>query len=140
MWVLETNIDDATGENLSYTMEKLFEQGALDVFFTPIYMKKNRPAQKLSVICEEKSINNMESVIFKHTTTIGIRKYKTERTVLTREIKNIETDYGIVRFKLSTYEGNKYMYPEYEDIKSICDKTGLGYKEIYENIKVRCLF
>lgn len=134
VWILETNIDDSTGENLAYTMEKLFEKGALDVFFTPIYMKKNRPAQMLTVLCEEKLINAMESLIFKHTTTIGIRKYKTTRKVLNREIKNIETEYGTVRIKLCTYDNNEYIYPEYEDVKSICDRTGLSYAEVYDNI------
>lgn len=139
VWVLETNIDDSTSESLAFTMEKLFEKGALDVFFTPIYMKKNRPAYKLSLICEEKSIKSMESIIFKHTSSIGLRKYKTNRTVLKREIKNIETDYGLIRIKVCTYDGNKYYYPEYEDVKLICNKTGLSYKEVYNSIisKVR---
>jgi len=134
VWVLETNIDDSTGEGLAYTMEKLFEKGANDVFFTPIFMKKSRPAQMLTVICEEKLINDMESIIFKHTTTIGIRKYKTERTVLKREIKEIKTIYGLVRFKICTHDGNEYYYPEYEDVKAICDKEGLSYTEVYKNI------
>lgn len=134
VWVLETNIDDSTGESLGYTMEKLFEKGAKDVFFTPIFMKKNRPAQMLKVICEEELINDMESIIFKHTTTIGIRKYKTGRTVLKREIKDIETIYGLIRFKMCTHDGNEYYYPEYEDVKAICDKTGLSYTEVYKNI------
>lgn len=135
VWVLETNIDDTTGENLAYTMEKLFENGAFDVFFTPIYMKKNRPAQLLSVICEEKLVNEMESIIFKNTNTIGIRKYNTKRTVLSREIRNIETKYGFVKVKFCTYDGHEYCYPEYEDIRTICNKTGLSYKEVYDNIK-----
>lgn len=134
VWVLETNIDDSTGENLAYTMEKLFEKGASDVFFTPIYMKKNRPAQMLTVICEEGLITEMESLIFKHTTTIGIRKFKTRRTVLNREIENIETEYGPVRIKLCTHGNSKYFYPEYEDVKLICDKTGLSYKDVYGKI------
>jgi hypothetical protein len=97
-------------------------------------MKKNRPAQMLTVICEEKLINDMESIIFKHTTTIGIRKYKTGRAVLKREIKDIRTTYGLVRFKMCTHDGNEYYYPEYEDVKAICDKTGLSYTEVYKNI------
>ena len=134
VWVLESNIDDSTGEGLAYTMEKLFEKGAKDVFFTPIYMKKNRPAQMLTVICEEESITELESVIFRHTTSIGIRKYKTGRTVLMREIKELETEYGSVRIKICTHEDKKYYYPEYEDVKLVCDKTGLGYTEVYKSI------
>lgn len=135
MWVLETNIDDSTGENLSFTMEKLFESGASDVFFTPIYMKKSRPAHRLTVICKEDDIMKMESVIFNNTTTIGIRRYKTERTVLHREIVEIETKYGPVNVKVSSYEGNRFYKPEYEDIKNICNKTGKSYKEINDEIR-----
>ncbi|WP_019229414.1 nickel pincer cofactor biosynthesis protein LarC, partial [Sedimentibacter sp. B4] len=115
MWVLETNIDDSTGENLSFTMEKLFESGASDVFFTPIYMKKSRPAHRLTVICKEDDIRKMESEIFNNTTTIGIRRYRTERTVLNREIIEVETKYGPVKVKVSSYEGNMFYKPEYED-------------------------
>lgn len=133
--VLETNIDDSTGENLAYTMEKLFEKGALDVFFTPIYMKKNRPAHMLTVICEKKSVKDIESIIFKNTTTIGVRKHMAKRTVLNREIKSIKTVYGHINVKLCTHDGNKYYYPEYEDLKAICNRTGLSYNEVYDNIK-----
>jgi uncharacterized protein (TIGR00299 family) protein len=135
MWVLETNIDDSTGENLSFTMEKLFESGASDVFFTPIYMKKSRPAHRLTVICKEDDIKKMESVIFNNTTTIGIRRYRTERTVLNREIIQIETKYGPVRVKMSSFEGNVFCKVEYEDVKNICNITGKSYKEIIDEIK-----
>jgi uncharacterized protein (TIGR00299 family) protein len=135
MWVLETNIDDSTGENLSFTMEKLFESGASDVFFTPIYMKKSRPAHRLTVICKEDDIKKMESVIFNNTTTIGIRRYRTERTVLNREIIELETKYGPVRVKMSSFEGNVFCKVEYEDVKNICNITGKSYKEIIDEIK-----
>lgn len=135
IWVLETNIDDSTGENLSYTMEKLFEKGATDVYFTSIYMKKNRPAVKLTVLCKEENITDMEYMIFTNTSTIGIRKYKTERSILSREIKRINTKYGEVNVKQCYYDNNKYFYPEYEDIKKICNETGLSYKTVYDEIK-----
>lgn len=135
MWVLETNIDDSTGESLSFTMEKLLESGASDVFFTPIYMKKSRPAHRLTVICKEDDIRKMESVIFNNTTTIGIRRYRTERTVLNREIIEVETKYGPVKVKVSSYEGNMFCKPEYEDVKNICNITGKSYKEINDEIK-----
>lgn len=135
MWVLETNIDDSTGENLSFTMEKLLENGASDVFFTPIYMKKSRPAHRLTVICKEDDIKKMESVIFNNTTTIGIRRYRTERTVLHREIVEIITKYGPVKVKVSSYEGKKFYKPEYEDIKNICNITGNNFKEVNDEIR-----
>lgn len=143
IWILETNLDDSTGESLGFTMEKLLEYAAKDVFYTPIYMKKNRPAYKLSVLCREEDIITMESIIFNNTTSIGIRKYKMERTVLEREVIKIETKYGLVRFKVSYYDGEKYYNPEYDDIRAICNSTGISYNEVNEEIKesvvgVRC--
>lgn len=139
IWVLETNLDDCTGENIGFTMEKLMEAGAKDVFYTPIFMKKNRPAYMLSVFCEEENIKSMEGIIFRNTTSIGIRKYKTNRTVLKRDITKIDTEYGEVRVKICYFENDKYYYPEYEDIKSICNRTGLSFKAVYNEIKAKCL-
>jgi len=116
-------------------MEKLLENGAKDVYFTPIYMKKNRPAYKLSVLCDEKDIGDMEAIIFKNTTSIGIRRQKVERTVLEREIVELETKYGPVRLKVSSFKDKEYYCPEYDDIRDICNKTGLDYKTIYDAIK-----
>ena len=84
--MLETNIDDCSAEVLGYVMEKLMDY-ALDVFYTPIFMKKNRPAYKLSVLCYEKYEKQVESIIFKNTTSIGIRKYGVERSILDRKIE-----------------------------------------------------
>jgi uncharacterized protein (TIGR00299 family) protein len=136
IWILETNLDDSTGESLGFTMERLLEHGAKDVFYTSIYMKKNRPAYKLSVMCREEDIITMESIIFKNTTSIGIRKYKMERTVLEREVIKIETKYGLVRFKVSYYDGEKYYNPEHDDIRAICNSTGISYNEVNEEIRV----
>ena len=99
-WVLETNIDDTTGESLGFTMEKLLEKGALDVFFTPIYMKKNRPAYQLTIICYQEDIKELQRVIFKNTSTIGIRKYQVERAILDRRRETIETKFGPIRYKI----------------------------------------
>lgn len=138
VWVLETNIDDSTGESLGFTMEKLLRFGAYDAFFTPIYMKKNRPAYKLTIICNEDRIKDMEDVIFNNTSTIGIRKYMAERTILERELINVNTTYGQVRVKVCYYEGNKFYYPEYEDIKDICNQNHLNFRECYDEIKLIC--
>lgn len=134
IWVLETNLDDCTGENLGFIMDKLLELGANDVFFTPIYMKKNRPAYRLSVISREENIRNMEAIIFKNSTSIGIRKYKTLRTILEREIINVDTEYGQVRVKVCYFENEKYFYPEYDDIKDICNRTGESFKRVYDEV------
>lgn len=115
-------------------MDKLLEKGARDVFYTPIFMKKNRPAYKLSVLCKEGDIELMEDVIFKNTTSIGIRKCNLARTVLEREIILKETKYGKVRYKLSKGGDMEFYSPEYEDIKDICNKTGLGFKKVYNDL------
>ena len=83
--VMETNIDDCSSELLSFTMEQLLKNQALDVFFTPIYMKKNRPAYCLTVLCHEEHMKNLQNIIFKNTTTIGIRYHYEKRTILNRK-------------------------------------------------------
>ncbi len=84
IYKLETNIDDCSGEVLGFVMEKLFEAGARDVHYTPVYMKKNRPAWLLTVICKGRRCPGMEALIFAETTSIGIRRVKMERTILPR--------------------------------------------------------
>lgn len=126
---LETNIDDSTGETLGYVMEQLFEAGARDVFYTPVYMKKNRPAWLLSVICREEDIQKLEAVIFRETTTIGIRRTKMERTILAREQKTVSTPFGEIQMKVCRYGGETYRYPEYESLARLCREQGISYKE-----------
>lgn len=118
-------------------MEKLFENGARDVFYTPIFMKKNRPAYKLSVLCKEDVIEAMEDIIFKNTTSIGIRKLKMDRTVLERKVIVKQTEYGSVRYKVFKVNDLEFYSPEYEDIKEICNKTGIGFKEVYQELSFK---
>ncbi|MDR1766714.1 MAG: DUF111 family protein [Lachnospiraceae bacterium] len=99
IWKLETDIDDCSPEALGYCMERLLASGAKDAHYTPIFMKKGRPAYRLTVICDEAGIPPMERVIFAHTTTIGIRRARMERTVLPRMSELIETTLGPVRVK-----------------------------------------
>lgn len=135
LWILETNIDDTTGEALGYVMEKLLEAGARDVFYTPIFMKKNRPAYLLRVLCSEKDQSAMERIIFTHTTTIGIRRYAVDRTALPRRIETVETTYGPAQIKICYFDGTEYAYPEHESVKAICEKTGLSYQQAYEEVQ-----
>lgn len=132
--VMETNIDDCTGEILGYTMEQLFKVGALDVFYTPIYMKKNRPAYRLTVVCKEDDINKVKNIIFKETTTIGIRYRKENRLMLDRSIVVKDTIYGPISFKVCNDGDNVYEYPEFEDLKKIALDNNLSIKEIINNI------
>lgn len=129
---LEANIDDCTGENLGYTMKLLMEAGAKDVYYVPAFMKKNRPAWILSVLCKEKDREDLEQIIFRETTTIGIRRTEMHRTILEREIRRIGTDLGEVLVKVCRNREKIYFYPEYESLTELCKKTGLSYREAYE--------
>ena len=130
--VMETNIDDCSGEILGYTSEKLFENGALDVFYTPIFMKKNRPAYRLSVACRKEDMFKLQNIIFKETTTIGIRYRFESRTELVREFVEIDTRYGKIKAKKVTNNGETYVYPEYESMKELAEKNNITLKELYK--------
>lgn len=133
---LETNIDDCTGETLGYVMERLFETGARDVNYTPVYMKKNRPAYQLNVICSRESVPELESIIFRETTTIGIRKMEMERTVLERSPETVQTSLGEAEVKVCTLPGGeKRCYPEYAAAERLAAKNGISYQDAFEQIK-----
>ena len=131
--MIESNIDDVTGEMLGYVMEKL-EPLSLDTFFTPIFMKKNRPAYKLSVLCKKENVAEVERLIFKHTTTIGVRKYKVDRTVLDRRIQTLGIGDIDVQVKIVENEDEVYVYPEYESAKKLADTMGIPIKDSYNVI------
>jgi uncharacterized protein (TIGR00299 family) protein len=101
--VLETNIDDCNPQIFDYVMERLFKAGALDVWLTPIQMKKNRPAVTLSVLAPIELQNDVEKIIFTETTTIGIRRYAVQRTAAERREKTVQTPWGAVRVKISAF-------------------------------------
>ena len=130
--VMETNIDDCSGEILGYVEEVLFENGALDVFYTPIFMKKNRPAYRLTVVCKEPDILKLQNIIFKETTTIGIRYRFEYRTELEREQVTIDTKYGKLKAKKVVNNGEIYTYPEYESMKELAKKNHIPLKELYK--------
>ena len=136
IWKLETNIDDSTGEQLGFVMELLMNAGARDAFYTPVYMKKNRPAWLLTVICDHDRIHAMEDVIFKNTTTIGIRRQVMERTCLPRREGVVSTEYGDVQVKICTYGGEEKIYPEYESAAAVAREKGISLGEVYKKIEV----
>lgn len=136
LWLLESNIDDCTGEALGYAMERLLEAGARDAFFTPIYMKKNRPAYKLSVLCDEERIREMDEILFRETTTIGVRRCWVERDTLERRFAEAETPLGTAKVKICTLPGGEETaYPEYESVKDLAGKSGKSYSEVYRLVK-----
>ncbi len=132
IWKLECNLDDCTGEMLGYCMEKLFAAGARDVFYSPIYMKKNRPAYMLNVICDKTAIEELENVIFSETTTIGIRRYPVVRSVMSRRPAKVQTPYGEVTLKICERGGEVYRYPEYDSVKAVCEAAGVPFKTVYQ--------
>ncbi len=134
--MLETNIDDCSAEVLGYVMEKLMDY-ALDVFYTPIFMKKNRPSYKLSVLCYEKYEKQAESIIFKNTTSIGIRKYGVQRSILERKIEQFYIDDISVQVKAVSFEDDIYVYPEYETAKKLAEQKSIPIKQAYELISDR---
>ena len=133
--IMETNIDDCSSEVLGYTMEKLFENGALDVFFTPIFMKKNRPAYRLTVACKKEDVFKLQDIIFKETTTIGIRYRFEYRTELERSIVDIDTKYGKIKAKRVVNNGQAYIYPEYESMKKIAEEKKIPLKSLYKLVQ-----
>ena len=138
VWKLESNIDDSTGEELGYCMERLFKAGARDVHYYPVFMKKNRPAYQLNVICDKDKLPEMEEIIFKETTTIGIRRIRMERTMLSRKVITVLTDIGKADVKVCEYNGKSMCYPEYSSVIRLCEETGLSYREVYNRIVERC--
>lgn len=131
---LEANIDDATGEQLGYCMDCLMEAGARDVSFLPLYMKKNRPAYEVHVICDPCDVARMEEILFRETTTIGVRRSVMERTVMNREYRSVETPWGSADVKVCSYEGIHRIYPEYESVRAVCEKSGNSFREVYQEI------
>ena len=130
--VMETNIDDTSGEIFGYVSEKLFKNGALDVFFTPIFMKKNRPAYRLTVACRSEDLYKLQKIIFRETTTIGIRYRYEYRTELEREELEIDTKYDKLKVKKVKNNGETYIYPEYESMKKIAEENDIPLKELYK--------
>lgn len=128
---LETNIDDMNGEAMGYTMERLFENGALDVFYTPVFMKKNRPAVMLTVIAEIQDEEKLAALILRETTTLGIRRSNCKRYIMNREIIKAATKFGDVRVKMASRDGFVKYAPEYEDCRNIARNTGKSFIEVY---------
>jgi uncharacterized protein (TIGR00299 family) protein len=129
--VLETTIDDMNPQLYGHLMERLFAAGALEVFYTPIQMKKNRPGIMVTVICPEPRLQDVSAVIFRETTTIGFRYLPMGRIELARRVETISTPYGPIRMKVSVYNGEVVQAtPEYEDCRKAALKADRPLKEI----------
>ena len=139
IWKLETNMDDCTGEALGYVMDRLFEAGARDVSYTPVYMKKNRPAYQLNVICTEENVKQMEQIIFEETTTIGIRRQQMERSVLARSMETVRTCLGDAQVKVCALGSQIRKYPEYQSVVRLCKEHDRSFQEVYQMVLSECM-
>lgn len=129
--VFETNIDDATPQVFDYVMDRLFKSGVNDVWLTPILMKKSRPAIKLSVLAPVSLQNEVEVIVFEETTTIGIRRYPVPRTAAEWCEETVNTPWGPVRVKVSSYHGHICsITPEYDDCRKLAEANGVPLKEV----------
>ncbi len=129
--VIECNLDDMTGEAMAYALERVFAAGALDAFYTPILMKKSRPAQKLTAICATEKRDDVERAILAETTTLGVRSYEARRTTLPRRIETVQTPWGDVRVKIAQGPAGSKIAPEYEDCRVAAERSGESFLTVY---------
>jgi len=136
MWVLETNLDDLPAEVIGYCYDLLLAAGALDVYSTPIFMKKNRPGVMLSVLASETALPALEEILFRETATFGIRRYLVSRHKLQRKAHTVETPWGPVRGKLGWVEGRPPIFtPEYEDCARVAREHGVPLREVFQQVQ-----
>lgn len=132
VWVVETNLDDVPAEVIGYCYDLLFAAGALDVYTAPIFMKKNRPGVLLSVLCPESALAAVEEVIFRETTTLGVRRYPAARHKLHRKEHTVQTPWGPVRGKLGWREGRPPIFsPEYDDCARVARARQVPLHEVF---------
>ncbi len=134
--VLETNIDDLNPQIYDHLSEMLMKEGALDVFLTPIQMKKNRPAILLTALCYPPKLEKISSIIFSETSSLGVRIYEAERRKLQRRVVKVKTNYGLVGVKVAELDGYLLTFsPEYEDCKRIARKERVSFQTVYDEAK-----
>ncbi|WP_317424562.1 nickel pincer cofactor biosynthesis protein LarC [uncultured Acidaminococcus sp.] len=145
IWKLETNLDDCTGEALGHVMDQLLSAGDRDVQYAPVYMKKNRPGWLVTVLCKEAERTGLEALLFRETTTIGIRRTRMARSILKRDSRILETPLGQVTVKAVqvpvvdtegsvTGETETRLYPEYDAIAGLCRSTGRSYQAVWQQV------
>lgn len=133
--VLYTNVDDMSPEGLGFVMDRLMDQGALDVSFTPVFMKKNRPATRIEVICHKEQLQALADILLSETTSIGVRYHLCDRMILKRESLDVETTLGRVNAKKITLPNSQVrITPEYDDCKRIALEHDLPFYRVYERI------
>lgn len=134
-WMVECNIDDMNPERYESVIDALFEKGALDVFLTPMIMKKSRPAVTVSILCESEKIHDLQEVLWLETTTFGVRSYRVTKTMMKREFASVETKYGPLTLKHGIYRGRRIKSkPEYEDCRRLAREQGVSLREILDHL------
>jgi uncharacterized protein (TIGR00299 family) protein len=133
VYVIEANVDDMSPQVAGFVRERLLEAGALDVTFTPIFMKKDRPGFLISVVARTEDCDRLSELLFEETTTLGQRMYRAERRVLERSWKTVETPWGSVRIKVAAENGRiRNFAPEYEDCRRIALEHKIPLKEVLQ--------
>lgn len=136
--VLEMNIDDMIAEDTGNLMDRVLEEGALDIFFTPVFMKKNRPGVQVTVLSPLEREEHLVDLLFRETSSLGIRRKVTERHTLERETFNMDTEYGEVCFKKARFQGRiLQVTPEFDDLKRISVEKGISLRELRAEIMKR---
>jgi uncharacterized protein (TIGR00299 family) protein len=132
IWVAETNLDDTSGELIGYCTARLWEAGVLDVYTTPIQMKKNRPAVIVSVLCREEQLAQVSAILFAETTTLGVRQWPVRRQVLRRQAHTVRTSWGPVEGKVAWLDGQARFAPEYEACRGVAEQQKVPLWAVYE--------
>ncbi len=133
--ILETNLDDISGEILGFVMEKAFKMGALDCWFTPIQMKKNRPATMVSILCETVDKEKFAELLYTETSTLGVRIKQIERECLDREVVKVETEFGEIDVKIARFDGKIVnIKPEFDQVSEIAKETKQSIKQVEKKI------
>ena len=136
LWMLETNVDDMSPQIFSYVMDQTFKLGALDCYYTPVHMKKNRPGVLMSILCRERERDDLQQMLFSETTTLGIRSYKVERTSLERMVLSVQTEYGPIDVKVARMNGTvTNEMPEYEQCRAAAERANVPLRVVEEAVR-----
>src|SRR5258705_201711 len=136
LWLIETNVDDVSPQIIGYVMDRAFELGALDCYFTPVQMKKNRPGVLLSILCNASEKEVLSSLLFHETTTLGVRSYQVERRALVRSIVRVETEYGSIDVKVGHLNGRVVNeMPEFEQCRAAARTANVALKTVEEAVR-----
>lgn len=131
LWLLETNIDDASGETVGHCLEQLLAAGALDAFAAPIQMKKGRPGVQVGVLCDDADVESLLGVLFRETTTFGVRRTRVLRRALARVHSAVETPWGQVSGMFTEFEGRRRFSPEFASCRALGEKAGVPFRDVY---------